>query len=418
MKRVAVVAYHSSPLEEPGIGDAGGMTVYVRAVGRALAARGLETDVFTRSNSADAQIAQIGPGVSVIALPAGPPRAVDKDDLAEFVDDFASAVADFGERSGRGYDVVHSHYWQSGMVGRRLATRWDLPWVHSQHTLARVKDSFRPTGERAESPRRIAGEIEVISAADVLIASTEEEADHLTVLYGAPAGAVKTIYPGVDQTLFSPGDRARARVLVRAALGVDPEAALLVSIGRIQPLKGLELAIETLEQLTPALERPVELVIVGGASGPSGAEYTGALEKRAEAAGLRHRVHLVGPKPHEATVDFYRSADAVLVCSYSESFGLTALEAQACGIPVVGTDVGGLAHVVRDGSSGFLVSDRDPAVVAGFAKTLLSDQTLWSDFSRTARAAAWSFTWERTARELLELYECLIERRAPEACTC
>lgn len=414
MDRVAIISYHSSPLEEPGVGDAGGMTVYVRAVARALAARGVDTDVFTRANGPSLEIDEIVPGVRVVALPAGPPAPLSKDALAEHVDEFASAVVAFGDRTHARYDVVHSHYWQSGMVAKGIVSRRDVPWVHSQHTLAKVKDRVRPAGEAAESARRVAGETEIISRADVLIASTEEEADHLVALYGAPPAAVKTIYPGVDHELFTPGDRGRART----RLGVAGDAAVLLTVGRIQPLKGLDLAVDTLVQLVPALERPVELVIVGGASGPSGETYATAIERRAAAAGVGDRVHLVGPQPHEAMVDFYRAADAVLVCSYSESFGLSALEAQACGIPVVGTDVGGLAHVVRDGASGFLVSERDPVVVAGYLKSLLTDGSLQKSFSDVARAAAWSFTWERTARELLELYECLIEQRAPEVCTC
>ncbi|MDQ4065362.1 MAG: glycosyltransferase, partial [Actinomycetota bacterium] len=327
MKRVAVIAYHSSPLEEPGAGDAGGMTVYVRAVARALAGRGVETDVFTRSIGSTLEIHEIGEGVRVVALPAGPPGHLEKDVLADHVDEFASAVANFVARAGIGYDVIHSHYWQSGIVSKTVAALWDVPWVHSQHTLAKVKDSFRAPGDVRESPRRIAGESEVIAATDVLIASTEEEAEHLGSLYGAPRAAIKTVYPGVDGNLFSPGDRAAAR----ARLGLRTDAAVLLCVGRIQPLKGLDLAVGAVEQLVPALERPVELVIVGGASGPSGAAFAAALRERAAAGGIGQRVHFVGPHPHGATVDFYRSADAVLVCSYSESFGLSALEAQACG---------------------------------------------------------------------------------------
>lgn len=414
MDRIAVFAYHSSPLEEPGAGDAGGMTVYVRALARVLAARGVETDVFTRSTSRHIETHEILPGVQVVALPVGPPGHVDKDALATHVDEFGLAVAAFGDRSGRHYDVVHSHYWQSGMAAKRLVQQRDIPWVHSQHTLARVKDSFRAPRDAPESALRVAGEAHVIAHADVLIASTAEEAEHLVSLYSAASATVTTIHPGVDHELFAPGDRAAAR----AKLGLADDAAVLLCVGRVQPLKGLELAIDTLEQLVPAFERPVELVVLGGASGASGGAYMRALDERALAAGIRERVHLVGPQPHDATVDFYRSADALLVCSYSESFGLSALEAQACGIPVVGTDVGGLKHVVRDGASGFLVSERDPTIVAGHLKTLLSDGSLWNTFSDVARAAAWSFTWERTAREVLELYECLIERRVPEACTC
>lgn len=388
------------------------MTVYVRAVASALAARGLETDVFTRATNPGIEVRELEPGVRVIAIPAGPAGPVPKDELSPLVGEFVDGVTSFA--SADDYDLIHSHYWQSGLAGIELAGRWARPLVHSQHTLGRVKDRHRSPHEDIESIARISGEEAIVASADVLIASTDDEWGHLACLYKAPHDRLKTVYPGVDHLRFSPGDQASAR----RKLGLPQDAALLLCVGRIQPLKGLRLAIEALAQLEPAVDRHVELLLLGGASGPSGEREVAHLKAAAEAAGIDDRVSFLGPVPHEATVDHYRAADAVLVCSYSESFGLSALEAQACGIPVVATDVGGLSHVVRDGRSGFLIAERDPSVLAGHIKTLLADPDMADSFSDAAFASARRFTWERTATELHELYECLVIEQLPEACTC
>ncbi len=412
MKRVAVIAYHSSPLLEPGFGDAGGMTVYIRAVGSSLAARGVETDVFTRSTTDRIEVRAVEPGVRVIAIPAGPAGELSKERLSPLVGEFVDGVASFTSRDD--YDVIHSHYWQSGLAGIGLAERWGLPLVHSQHTLGRVKDRYRPPHEVIESVTRIASEDTIVATADVLIASTDHEWGDLACLYKAGHDRLKTVYPGVDHARFGPGDGTNAR----AKLGLPQDAALLLCVGRIQPLKGLRLGIEALGQLVSALERPVQLLLLGGASGPSGEREVEHLKAAAAAAGIGDRVSFLGPVPHEATPDHYRAADAVLVCSYSESFGLSALEAHACGIPVVATDVGGLSHVVLDGRSGFLTDERDASVFAGHIKTLLADPDLARSFSHAAVESARRFTWDRTAAELHELYECLVSERLPEACTC
>ena len=412
LPRLAVIAYHSSPLLEPGSGDAGGMTVYIRAVASALAARGLRTDCFTRSITGRTEVRTLEAGVRVIALPVGPPGPLPKEQLSPLVSDFVDRIVSFAP--GRDYDLIHSHYWQSGLAGIELAGRWKVPLVHSQHTLGRVKDRYRPPNEAIESVTRIASEDRIVASADVLIASTDDEWGHLACLYKASHDRLKTVYPGVDHSRFSAGDRSEAR----RRLGLAQDAAVLLCVGRIQPLKGLGLAVEALGQLGPVVDRPVQLLVLGGASGRSGAREIDHLKATAVRAGVADRVSFLGPVPHEATPDHYRAADVVLVCSYSESFGLSALEAQACGIPVVATDVGGLSHVVVDGRSGFLTADRDASVFAGHIKTLLADDDMTRLFSNAALASARRFTWERTATELQELYECLVTERLPEACTC
>ena len=413
MRRVAVIAYHSSPLLEPGSGDAGGMTVYVREVARAMAKRKVRTDIFTRSSSGTVETTDIFPGVRVVAIPAGPPGNVTKADLPAHIGDFVSGIRVFAMGARLGYDLVHSHYWQSGVAGAELAATWTVPLVHSNHTLAKVKNRFLPPGDAPEPGIRLNGEATVIEAATTLIASTDDEWAHLACLYGASHDQIKTIYPGVDHGSFEPGDRAAAR----ATLGFGDET-ILAFVGRIQPLKGLDLALRAVEQLVPVLDRPVKLVVVGGDSGPSETSERDRLTVLAHDLGIPDAIQFVGPQPHDRTPLFYRAADAVVVCSYSESFGLSALEAQACGIPVVGTDVGGLRHIVHDGESGYLVDSRDPAVFAARLKTLLADDRLRATFAKSASTSAASFTWDRTGQELADLYECLVTERLPEVCTC
>ncbi|MDQ4095136.1 MAG: glycosyltransferase [Actinomycetota bacterium] len=413
MTRAAVLSYHSSPLLEPGVGDSGGMTIFVRALTKALARRGLRTDVYTRSTGVDERVIELFDGVRVIGIEAGPPAPVAKEDLPTHLEDFATGIRAFAGEQRVSYDVIHSHYWHSGLAGTILADAWHIPLVHSHHTLGLVKNRFLAPGDMPEPETRLAGERKVIDAADVLVASTDEEWEQLACLYGAHHDRLKTIHPGVDHDVFSPGNAD----LARRELGLGDELTILY-VGRIQRLKGLELAIRAVEQLVPALDRPVSLLIVGGASGRGGDEEVARLRGLVRDLELDDVVRFLGPQPHFRLPSFYRAADALAVCSHSESFGLAALEAHACGTPVVATPVGGLSHIVADGESGFLVDTRDPATFAGRLKTLLADNDLRRDFGINAARRARGFSWESTADQLHALYECLIQETLPEVCTC
>jgi D-inositol-3-phosphate glycosyltransferase len=413
-RRVATIAYHSSPLIEPGAGDAGGITVYVRAVAAEHAGRGIHTDIFTRAVGPGSRITRVTPDVRVISIAAGPERSLPKEALPDYVDEFVAGVGAFAALQGTAYDVVHSHYWQSGLAGLALSERWKAPLVHSQHTLGRVKNTFLSPGDAPESARRIAGEDEVIGRADVLIGSTDEEWRQLSCLYGAPHDRLKVVYPGVDHTRFKPGSRMRAR----ARLGLRPDSAVVLYAGRIQPLKGLDVALGAIAQVADTLEREVVFVIVGGPSGPVGDREVARLRTLARDLGIGSRVRFEGPQPHRDLPSYYRAADALVVCSRSESFGLTALEAHACGIPIVATAVGGLTHVVRNGTSGWLVAEATPGAFAAKLETLLADDAGRRSFAHAAVESARRFTWGRTAGELLELYDCLVASREPELCTC
>jgi D-inositol-3-phosphate glycosyltransferase len=411
-KQIALISYHSSPLAEPGAGDAGGMSVYVRQTAEALARHGVRTDVYTRREGDLPRVIELSPGVRVICVEAGPVGA-SKEELVTYVPEFIAGVSAFSAGQRLSYDVVHSHYWQSGLAAKKLAQRWRAPFVHSNHTLGLVKNRSLAEGDLPESEARIRGEAEVVEAADVLVTSTDEEFENLACLYGAAHDRLKTIFPGVDHEMFFPGDREAARL----ELGIEDEAILLY-VGRIQPLKGIELALQGLARLAPELGRPVRLLIVGGPSGLVGQEEMTRLHDLTDELEIRPYVTFTGPQPHVRLPLFYRAADAAVVVSHSESFGLVALEAAACGTPVVGTSVGGLSHIVNDGVSGYLLEQRDSNVLAERLKPLLLDPSLRERFSIEAERAAARFSWTGATDALLELYACLMSDSSAELCTC
>lgn len=388
------------------------MSVYVRQTAEALSRRGVRTDIYTRRTVELPRVVELFPGVRVICMDAGPVEAA-KEELTSFVPEFTAGVSAFAAAQRVDYDVVHSHYWQSGLAGKILARRWQAPFVHSNHTLGLVKNLSLATGDLPEPETRIQGEAEVVEAADVLIASTDEEFQNLACLYGAAHDRLKTIFPGVDHSMFRPGDRGAAR----RELGLGEEAVLLY-VGRVQPLKGVDLALRSIALLGPELDRPVKLLIVGGPSGRAGEEELARLHRLSEVLDIADRVVFTGPQPHQRLPSFYRAADAVVVVSHSESFGLVALEAAACGAPVVGTSVGGLSHIVSDGVSGYVLGERDPIKLAGRLKCLLQDRSLRERFSREAERAATRFSWTGATEELLALYECLMSESTAELCTC
>lgn len=414
LRHLAVIAYHSSPLAEPGAGDAGGMTVYVRELARALARNEVNVDIFTRSNGTTRSTVELADGVQVVSLEAGPSRSLTKEEMLAHIDDFSTGLRAYATAHRRHYGVIHAHYWQSGLAARPLAAAWDVPLVQSPHTLARVKNNALAPGDLPEPLSRVDGEMHVLAAADVIVASTDEEYEQLACLYRVSHDRLKTVPPGVDHQLFRPGGLSAAR----AELGLAADDVVLVQVGRIQPLKGLPLAIATAEQLRRVFGDRLRLVLVGGASGTSGEEELLRTRMQVREAGLEQNVSFVGPQPHSRLPLFYRAADVAIVCSHSESFGLAALEASACATPVVGTAVGGLSHVVSDGESGFLVFDRDPVIFAERVKVLLLDADLRRRFGEEAHRRAVTYSWDRTATMLLELYDCLVSERFPEACTC
>ena len=398
---IAVLSLHSSPLAQPGVGDSGGMNVYVRELAASLAQSGVGTTVYVRrwDHHLPREVA-VEPGFRVVHVDAGPVE-LPKEALPETVDAFAEGVR--AELAARPVDVIHANYWLSGVAGHRLKHQLELPLVSTFHTLARVKAE---TGD-PEPQRRIDAEAEVIGCSDVILANSLEEAGQLRTLYGADPDRIEIVPPGVDHAFFSPGDRSGAR----RALGLGDHPILLFA-GRIQPLKGLAVAVGALA----ALHRPdAELVVVGGPSGAEGqAELAEALAL-ADRMGVRHQIRLVPPQPHHLLSTYYRAADVVLVPSRSESFGLVALEAGACGVPVVASAVGGLRTLVDHGRTGLLVDSRDPLHFAAATRAVLSDPALAARLGGAAAERARRYTWSTAAARLRRIYADLA-LRSPVDC--
>lgn len=390
VSRVAVLSLHTSPLVQPGTGDAGGMNVYVRELVSSLAQAGTDATVYVRRWTDDLpDVVEVEPGFRVVHVDAGPPGLA-KEQLPEIVDAFSDAVAT--HLSADPVDVIHANYWLSGVAGHRLKHQLDLPLVTTFHTLARVKAE---TGDD-EPQRRVDAEAEVIRCADVITANSVTELHELVGHYGADADRVEVVPPGVDHAFFSPGARDGAR----AALALD-EGPLLLFVGRIQPLKGVDVAVETLAE--PGLD-DARLVIVGGSSGPDGDDEVRKIDKLIADRGLVDRVTMVPPQPHHVLSTYYRAADVCLVPSRSESFGLVALEAAACGTPVVASDVGGLRTLVDHGRTGFRISGRDPRDFAAATRRILDSPLLADELGRNAAEAAAAYTWTTMAARLRRVY--------------
>lgn len=395
--RVAVLSVHTSPLAQPGTGDAGGMNVYVLQSALELAKRGVDVEIFTRAtSSSDEPVVRVAPRVLVRNVVAGPFEGLDKNDLPTQLCAFTAGVLRAEATHDPGYyDIVHSHYWLSGQVGWLARDRWAVPLVHTAHTLAAVKNASLAEGDQPEPPLRAVGEQQVVDEADRLIVNTEYEAQQLVSLHNADAERIDVVHPGVDLTTFTPGDRAAAR----RAVGLDADERVVAFIGRIQPLKAPDVLLRAAAKLPD-----VRVVVAGGPSG-SGLANPDVLVRLAAELGIADRVTFLPPQTRAQLVEVYRAADVVAVPSYAESFGLVAVEAQACGTPVVAAAVGGLPVAVRDGVSGALVHSHDDddwaaALAAVFDRLDREPETLRA----AAVAHASTFSWSHTVDALLASY--------------
>lgn len=401
--RVAVISVHTSPMDQPGTGDSGGMNVYIRAVAERLVGRGIDVDVFTRCRGGeDHEVKHIGEGIRVVSVKAGPCAPIPKADLPRFLPEFLGGLLRIAHEDAHGYDVVHTHYWLSGWVGRAAKNAIGAPLVASFHTLGKVKNYSLARGERPEPAIRLAGEQAVIDEADRILAPTPSEASQLVGLYRAGAEHIRIVPPGVDHALFVPRDRDQAR----ERLGLAP-GPIALYVGRLQPHKGPDVVVRTVAEAAardPDAAGDLRLVVVGGPSGADKEVEVARLLELAGALGFGDRVQLVPPQPQRILADFYSAADVVLVPSRSESFGLVALEAQACGTPVVAASVGGLPYVVENGRTGFLVEGHDPGDHADRLLQLLRDPALRATMGAEAATRAPRFTWDATAEAVLEVY--------------
>jgi len=398
VRSVAVLSLHTSPLIQPGSGDSGGMNVYVRELVSALAQAGVECTTYTRASRPGLpDVVQVEPGHRVVHIPAGP-YDLPKEQLPAILDEFGDAVVDHIKNESPA-DVLHANYWLSGIVAHRIKHELDLPFVSTFHTLARVKAE----GGDTEPEWRERAEAEIISCADAICVSCTEEERQFLRLYGAPAGKIEIIAPGVEHAFFAPGERAGAR----NALDLPQDAPVLLFVGRIQPLKGPDVAVRALA----AMHRPdALLLIVGGASGQEGGSEMAHVTNLVAELGLKDQVRFIEPQPHHILSTYYRAADAVIVPSRSESFGLVALEASACGIPVVASAVGGLLTLVDHGDNGFLVEDRDPQLFAAYLNEILGDPQLAASMGRRGADRARQYTWGFAAARLRRVYADLTVR--------
>ncbi len=402
--QVAYLSLHTCPVQPPGAGDAGGMNVYINELAQTIARRGIAVVVFTRCNGAHPMVLDVRPGYRVVHVTAGPAAPVPMHDMPGLVGEFAEETLAWIDASGLSFDLIHSHYWLSGWSGVILKERLGIPLANSFHTLGRIKDLNRRPDEPGAGCMRTMAEEEVIARSDCVIASTPFEFDDLLEHYHASPERLCTSIPGIDHGLFRPDDRAAARIRtgIDPSLGDDP---VVLFVGRIQVLKGIDVAITAFAGIPEeATARPPHLVIVGGPSGPGGEMELARLHELAAALGVAARVHFLPPQPHDQLACFYQAADVLIMPSRTESFGLVAAEAQACGLPVVAAAVGGLRFVVDDGRSGYLVEGHDPAAYTDAVTRVLSDHGLAMKLSRGGIDFAERFSWSKTADNLVELY--------------
>ena len=392
-----MLSFHTSPLAQPGVGDSGGMNVYVRELVAGLAHAGVEVTTYTREwRSGLPREVLVEPNHRVVHVPAGR-FDLPKEELEGMVPTFTDFVLD-DIRHAHAADVVHANYWLSGVAGHSIKHELDIPLVTTFQTLARVKAE----GGDPEPERRERAEAQIIGCADAICVSCDEEEDQFRRLYGNPPGLVEIVAPGVEHAFFTPGDKRGARF----ALGMG-EGPVLLFVGRIQPLKGVDVAVRALAALN---RRDASLYVVGGASGLEGDTEVVRVNALISELGLTQQVHFVEPQAHHMLSTYYRAADAVWVPSRSESFGLVALEAAACGTPVIANAVGGLLSLVDHGLTGYLVADRDPNMFAQYTAELLNNPALASAMSIAAAERGRRYTWSFAAARLRRVYTDITSR--------
>lgn len=406
VRRVAMISVHTCPLATLGGKDTGGMNVYVRELTRELTRRGIAVDVFTRSQNPHLPhiIHELGPGGRVIHVPAGPEAPIEKHRILGYLPEFVAWVQRFAEQEGLVYDVIHSHYWLSGLAALALRSAWRAPMIQMFHTLGQMKNRVARRAEEREPPQRLEAERRLVREADHLVAATPLEKAQLAWLYGATPSHITVIPPGVDIQQFRPIPKAEARQI----LGFPPERRYVLFVGRIEPLKGLETlmrAVAILAQDCPTWTRDFAVVVIGGDPDTTADAEMRRLQQLREELGVTDLITFLGAKAQETLPYYYNAADVVVMPSDYESFGLVALEAMACGTPVIASDVGGLVYLVRDGETGLRVPRRQPIALARALDRLLRDEELRQRLGENGRRWAQGFAWPIIADRILNLYD-------------
>lgn len=404
VRRIAVISMHTSPLEQPGIGDAGGMNVYVLRTCQELARRGIDVDVFTRATRPSlGEIVNVREHFRVINIVAGPYEGLEKSELPTQMTAFTGGIIDFIREHDLSYDLIHSHYWLSGQVAWLLSDLWQVPFVHTAHTLASVKNLHLADGDSPEPESRRICEQQIIDNSWRLIVNTRAEAEQMADLHDAACSRIDVVPPGVDVALFSPGsDRATERS--RRELGIPLHAKVILFVGRLQRLKGPQVLLRAAGELHRRHRgENIRVIICGGLSG-SGINAPDELTDLTKEEGVGHMVRFMAPRPPEDLAMLYQAADIVAVPSYNETFGLVAMEAQASGTPVIAANVGGLSIAVADGYSGLLVDGHDTQSWADALEKLVFDDELRLTLAHQAREHALEFSWEKTVDRLEDIY--------------
>jgi D-inositol-3-phosphate glycosyltransferase len=401
-----MISAHTSPLAALGGGTSGGMNTYVRELSRELGSRGYVIDVYTRRTSpADPAVQPFGPNARLINIDAGPAENIEKDAIRDTLDEFESGMRAFIAAEGIAYDVIHSHYWMSGVVGRRLAEEWRVPHVVMFHTLGEVKKRARITEH--EPPARIEAERLIATTADGIVVASSHEKHLLSALYGADERVINVVPCGVNLDLFQPMDKESAR----RTLGLKKGERIILFVGRIEPLKGIDVLIGAAAQLHE--DENFRVLIVGGDERAE--RQLEELRQHAARLGVDHHISFVGAVAHEELPVYYNAADVCVVPSYYESFGLVAIESMACGTPVVASRVGGLTSAISDGETGYLIPWRCPEPFAERLELLLDNDELRASFGRAAREAVERFRWANVADALSAMYDGLLAPAAAPA---
>ena len=390
--RIAQVSAHTSPLAPLGGRETGGMNVYVLELSRELARLGYELDIFTRLDGDLPRVERLAPNLRLVRIEAGPARPIEKEDIVGYLPSFAQQMQAFAE--SQGYDLVHSHYWQSGWAGGLLARSLGLPHVVMFHTLGEVKNRARISEQ--EPTARIHHERNVARRATAIVTASDHERGLLERYYGADTARMHTIPCGVDLDLFRPLDQRESRL----KLGLNPARPKILWVGRLEKLKGVDILVSALAQLE---QEDFTLIIVGGDEHAHG--LRAELEAQAETLGIRDRLRFEGAVAHDRLPLYYSAADVVVVPSYYESFGLVAVEAMACGTPVVASRVGGLVSTVQDGVTGYLIPWRCPEPFAEKIEVLLQNPELRDNFGRAARRSVERFRWRLVALQVAGVYD-------------
>ena len=404
---VAMLSVHTGPLDALGGKDTGGMNVYVRELTRAFGKRGIATDIFTRSQHPDApRIQRIGECGRVFRVPAGPETPYDKNKVYDHLPHFTQGVLEIANQQRLHYDILHGHYWLSGLAARALGDAWHIPVVQMFHTLGELKNQVAGSAAEMESALRIAQEGEVMRSADLLVAATALEKDQMQTLYGADPAKVAVVPPGVDLERFRPLPCAEAR----AHIGIPSHHKMVLFVGRIQPIKGIETLIRAMALLfrdVPELADQVCLCIIGGSRQDSASEpqELARLKTLQQELGIGNLVTFLGSKDQAELVYYYSAASVVVIPSHYESFGMVALEAMACGTPIIASDVGGLSFSVADNFSGYLVPRGDPGMLANKIDLLLDQDDLRRQLGEQARQWVKRYSWTQIAEEILAVYE-------------